>query len=152
MKLGNQKKLAASILKCSQKKIRFDEERLEDIKESITRIDIHNLVKQGAIYALPKRGIARSRATKKKVQKTKGRQKSHGRRKGKATARTPKKRRWMNSVRKQRALIKRMKENEKIDTKIYSTLYRKVKGGFFRSIRHIKIFVNENKLIKTDKK
>ena len=37
MKLDNQKKLAADILKCSKKRIRFDPDRLEDIKKMKAR-------------------------------------------------------------------------------------------------------------------
>jgi large subunit ribosomal protein L19e len=49
MKLKVQKRLAADILKCSIKKIKIDQSRLEDIKESITKKDIRTLIKEGAV-------------------------------------------------------------------------------------------------------
>ena len=49
MKLDNQKRLAAQILKCSKKRVKFDPDRSSDIKESITKADIRNLIKEEAI-------------------------------------------------------------------------------------------------------
>ena len=148
MKLGSRKKIAASILKCSEKRIKFDESRLEEVKESITKIDVRNLIKQGAITKVPEKGISKGRSSVIKKQKAKGRQRSHGSRKGKKTARTPKKETWINNVRKQRGLIQRMRDNGKIDTKSYRQMFMKIKGGFFRSVRHIKLYANEHKMIK----
>ena len=49
MRLTLQKRLAAQMLKCSQKKIKVDETRLEDIKEAITKRDIRGLISENAI-------------------------------------------------------------------------------------------------------
>ena len=64
MDLSNQKRLAADLCKCSIKRIRFDEDRLEDIKEAITKVDIRGLINDRAIIKLPARGVSRSRARK----------------------------------------------------------------------------------------
>lgn len=146
MELTVQKRLAAQILKCSEKKIVFNPERLDDIKEAITKLDIRGLIKQGAIIKKPIRGISRVRARKIQVQKSKGQRKGHGSRKGKSTAREPKKRKWMNHVRLQRTFLKELKEKSIIDGKTYRNLYSKVGGGFFRSKRHIKLYMGEHKI------
>jgi len=44
MKLNLQKRLAAQILKCSEKRIQLDTTRLSDIKEAITKADIKSLI------------------------------------------------------------------------------------------------------------
>lgn len=148
MRLDVQKRLAAAIFECSKNRIKLDENRLDDIKEAITKQDIRTLINQGAVYKMPLKGTSRVRANKIRKQKTKGRQKGHGSRKGKSTARTPKKERWMNLVRLQRTLLKTMKANEIISQKTYRNLYNKSKGGFFRSKRHIKLYIEEHNLAK----
>ena len=47
MKLDAQKRLAGSIAKRSKSKVKFNPEMLDDIKESITRMDLKNLINQG---------------------------------------------------------------------------------------------------------
>ena len=148
MKLGAQKRLAGSVLKCSPKRVKFDGERLEEIKESITKADIKSLIKDNAKSKMKERGVSRVRARKRKVQKRKGRRRGHGSRKGKKTARSPRKEEWMNRVRKQREFVKELKQKGMIDIRVYRKLYNKIKGGFFRSKRHVKLFITENKLVK----
>lgn len=136
------------MLDCSSQRVRLDENRLDEIKEAITKQDIRSLINQGAIYKVPEKGNSRVRANKIKRQKAKGRQKGHGSRKGKKTARTPKKLTWMNRVRLQRTLLATMKIAKIITPKTYRMLYNKSKGGFFRSKRHIKLYIEEQGLNK----
>lgn len=148
MKLNTQKRIAAQILKCSKNRVKFDEERAEDIKEAITKADIRALIIDKAISRKKKKGISRVRARKRQLQRKKGKQKGHGSRKGKKTARLPKKKDWMNRVRLQRTFLKDLKDKKLIDNKTFRDLYKKSKGGFFRSKRHIKIYLEEHDLIK----
>ena len=147
MKLDVQKRLAATILKCSKYRVRLDGNRLEDIKEAITKVDIRTLIGQGAVYKIPEKGISRVRARKIKKQKVKGRQKGHGSRKGKKTARKPTKELWINKVRLQRKLLREMRFRNLITPKTFRSLYNKSRGGFFRSKRHIKLFIEEHNLV-----
>ncbi len=147
MKLKTQKRLAAQVLKCSPKRVRFDEDRLEDIKEAITKADIRALIIDKAISRKNKKGISRIRAKKRAAQRRKGKQKGQGSRKGKKTARAPKKNEWMNRIRLQRLFLKELKENELINNNTFRLLYNKAKGGFFRSKRHIKIYLEEHDLV-----
>lgn len=148
MKLKSQKRIAGIVSKRSPKKVKFDPESLEEIKESITKLDIRNLIKSGAIKVKPIKGVSRSRARKTSEQKKKGRRKGAGSRKGKAGARTNKKRSWINKIRKQREFLQMLKEKDKITKKVYRELYLKSKGGFFRSKRHLQLYINEHELIK----
>lgn len=147
MNLRNQKKLASKVMKGSPKRVRFDETRLADIKEAITKYDIKALMEDGAITEITKRGVSRGRARQRQSQRNKGRQRGQGLRKGKKTARLPRKLDWMNRIRLQREFLKELKEKELITNNTFRDLYLKAKGGFFRSKRHVKIYITENKLV-----
>ena len=144
--LKTQKKLASQIMKCSPKKVRFDVESLSEVKESITKIDLKGLIGRGVVTKKPINSASRVRARKKLKQKRKGLQKGRGSRKGTANARLSRKNKWMNKVRKQRALLKSLKDTKLITNETYRGLSNKTKGGFFRSVKHIKIYLDENKL------
>ena len=148
MQLKIQKRLAAEILKCSQKKIVFDSSNLKDIKEAITKIDIKALIANKIIWLKPAKNTSRGRARKIAEQKRKGRRKGAGRRKGKRSARMPKKESWKIKIRTQRKLLKELRDKEIIRKKEYQVLYKKAKGGFFRSRRHIKLYIEERGMIK----
>lgn len=148
MKLNTQKRIAAYALGCSRKRVIFDESRLSDIKEAITKVDIRSLVNEGAIKEKPVKGTSRVKARKRAIQRSKGRQRGFGKRKGKKTSRLSRKRAWIGRIRIQRGFIKILKEKKIITTDVYRQLYLKTKGGFFRSKRHIKIYLDEHKLVK----
>jgi len=143
MKIDNQKRLAGQILKCSKKRVKFDPDSSSDIKEAITKADIRGLIKDKVITKIAARGVSRGRARKRLVQRRKGKQKGEGSKKGSRGARAPKKRAWINKIRAQRKLLKILKEKKIIDDKFYRELYSKSKGGFFRSRRHIKLYLEE---------
>ncbi|MBD3249692.1 50S ribosomal protein L19e [Candidatus Woesearchaeota archaeon] len=148
MKLTLQKRIAAQLLKCGINRVKFDSERLEDIKEAITKSDMKSLISDDAVIKAPETGAARSKARKKLVQKRKKRQKGPGSRKGKKTARMPKKKSWINKIRIQRRFLKELREKGIITKTTYHDLYLKSKGGFFRSKRHIKLYLDEHDLTK----
>ena len=148
MKMDVQKRLSAAIMDCSEKRIKFDPERLTEIKEAITKIDIKGLINDKAISRKPVKGISRARARIQKKQKSSGRRKGHGSRKGKANARAANKLTWTNQIRAQRELLKKMRENNHITKNIYRELYEKAKGGFFRSKKHLKLHIEERHLTK----
>ncbi len=148
MKLVVQKRLAAAVLKCSQKRIWINPKNLTEVKEAITKVDIKSLIKKGIIRKKQSTGISGFRTKKIKLQKSKGKQKGHGSRKGKKTARLGKKKAWIRKIRIQRRFLKELKSKNLLDTSAYRELYLKSKGGFFRSKRHIKLYLEENNLVK----
>jgi large subunit ribosomal protein L19e len=143
-----QKRLAARVLGCSKKRVRFDPEMLAEIKEAITKIDVRSLIKQGAITEKPANITSKFSARQKKTQKAKGRRAGHGSRKGANTARKPRKERWVAGVRNQRELAKLLRNKNMITIPMYHDLYMKIKGGFFRSRRHIKVYLKEKGILK----
>jgi large subunit ribosomal protein L19e len=147
MILKLQKRLASTVLNCSPKRVIFDPARLEDIKEAITKTDIRMLVGEGVITERPEKGVSRVRANKRKRQKSKGLRKGEGSRKGKATARRPKKQAWMDRIRAQRNFLKYLRSNNLLKPGAFKELYVKSKGGFFRSIKHIKLHIHEHDLM-----
>ena len=121
MKFKIQKRLSARVLKSSKKKIWFDSNRLEEIKEAITKADIRSLIKDKAIKAKKTRGISRYRTRRVQEQKSKGR------------------------------FLKNLRDKNVIDKSSYRSLYMKSKGNFFRSKRHLKMYLDEQGIIKNEK-
>ncbi|MFP4118850.1 MAG: 50S ribosomal protein L19e [Candidatus Woesearchaeota archaeon] len=150
MKLTVQKRLAASVLGCSPKRVHFAPDRINDIKEAITKADIKSLVNDGTITKVPAKGVSRSRANKRLEQRRKGLQRGPGKRKGKKTAIVPRKSSWIARIRVQRDFLKELREKDIIDPAVFKDLYGKSKGGFFRSKRHIKIYIAENELARKE--
>lgn len=141
MILKAQKRLAAQILKGSKKRVRFDTEVLDEIKEAITKQDLRGLIKDKIVTLKQKKGVSRARVKP----KSKKRQNA-GSRKGKKTARTPSKRAWINKIRLQRTFLRTLRDKDHIAKGTYSKLILRAKGGYFRSKRHIKLYLEENKL------
>lgn len=150
--LDVQRRLAADILKCGRNRIKFDPEKTEEIKEAITKSDIRALIGNGAITKRRTLNTSRFWARKIKGQKRFGRQKGPGSRKGRKTARLNPKRRWINNIRLQRKFIKLMRDKNTITSTAYHELYSKSKGGFFRSLRHLKMYTQERGLFKNERK
>ena len=152
MRLTSQKRLAAQILKCSEKKIWIDPERVKDVKEAITKDSVRGLISGGVIKKKLDNESSRYRARKILVQKRKGRQKGHGSRKGKSNARASEKRTWINKIRVLRDFLKTMKQKNMVSVRDFRSLSNKAKGGFFRSRRHLKLYMNEHSMFEKDKK
>lgn len=148
MKLTSQRRIAAKLLKVGKNRVHFDQEKLGEIKEAITKADIRSLINEKTIKAKPIKGISRYRARKTKKQKSKGRRKGPGSRKGTRKARLSKKKRWMLKVRAQRKFINELKEKKQIESKVFRNIYKKVSGNYFRSRRHIQLYLEEHNLLK----
>ncbi|MBW3013741.1 50S ribosomal protein L19e [Candidatus Woesearchaeota archaeon] len=143
MRLTVQKRLASQLLKCSPDHVWVDPERLEEIKEAITKQDIRNMINNGLIVKKQIRGSSRVRARKNQEQKKRSRRRGKGSRKGTKNARTSPKRQWITRMRVQRTFLKELREKKLISPQDYRVLVRKSKGGFFRNKRHIKLFITE---------
>ncbi len=146
MQLKIQKRLAAQLLKASENDIWLDPSRLDEIKDAITKVDIKSLIKDKAIKSKKIRGISKYRTRKNKQQKAKGRRRGFGSIKGGKHARLSKKKGWINRVRVQRRFLQNLRDKNIINKASYRSLYMKSKGGFFRSKRHIKIYMEEHSI------
>ena len=144
-----QRRLAARLLKCGKNRIWFDPEKLDEIKEAITKADMRGLISNGIVAKKRLLNTSKFWARQRKLQKSKGKQKGFGSRKGKKTARgLEPKRIWINKIRLQRGFLKSLRDGSLVSAKDYHELYMKTKGGFFRSIRHLKMYVQEKNLVK----
>ncbi len=151
MQLNVQRRLASQMLNVGSKRIRFDPTQLNDIKEAITKADIRGLISHGVIIRTPTKGISKGRTRHTQNQKRKGLQKGPGSRKGGTHARLPQKKAWMGKVRIQRRFLQELKQKRYINPSTFRDLYYKSKGGYFRSKRHIKLYLEEHGLGKGGK-
>ncbi len=147
MDLKTQKRLASKILKCGLQRVKFDSNNVKEIKEAITRADIRGLIIDGAIAKQQVVGTSNAHANLVRTQKRKGRQRSHGSRKGRAGARLEAKSNWINRIRRQRLFLKTLLSHSLIEKPVFNMLYCKSKGGFFRSRRHIQLYLEEHSLV-----
>jgi large subunit ribosomal protein L19e len=137
MDLKNQRRMAAEILDCGENRVWIDPNRTEDLADAITRADIRTAIESGTIKALPKAGISKGRTKHNLAQRRKGRQRGPGSRKGKAGARTPTKRDWIQTIRPIRAELRQMRDSGTITKQVYREFYMKAKGGVFKSKTHL---------------
>lgn len=133
MDVSTQRRIAAAVLDCGIDRVWIDPENLEKVKMAITKDDIRLLINDGIIVKKQEKGISSARKKEVQEQKRKGKRKGPGSRKGAKGARTPKKEKWMNTIRPLRKMLKELRENEKIERSAYRKLYRMAKGGAFRS-------------------
>ena len=138
--------MAADILKCGENRIYFDPYLIEDISLAITREDIRNLIKQGAIQKKYKQGISNYRKNLRHERKKKGRARGLGKRKGTKYARTPKKRAWIRRIRPIRRELKKLRDRKLITPANYRKLYKNAKGGMFNSVAQLNRYIKEKEL------
>ncbi|OIO80526.1 hypothetical protein AUJ84_03160 [Candidatus Pacearchaeota archaeon CG1_02_32_132] len=132
MKLDKKKALAVRTFGVGKSRIVFNNSRLDEIKEAITKQDIKDLVLNGAISIKEIKG----RKTK-KVKKTR-------RRKGsiKRTVNT-RKRDYMTLTRKFRSYVTKLKKNGLISRENYIELRKQIRLKAFKSLAHIKEKIRE---------
>ena len=127
MKLDNKKMLAAKTLGVGIDRIKFDINRLDEIKEAITKQDIRDLAANGAIK------IKEINGRKSKVRRNTRRKQGKVRRKpGK------RKKEYVIVTRKLRKYIKELVQQKKISKEKYKELRKKIKMKEFKSKRQMK--------------
>ncbi|MDD4983498.1 MAG: 50S ribosomal protein L19e [Candidatus ainarchaeum sp.] len=134
----------SKLLNVGKSKVWISPDATTEVKKAITKDDIKEMVNNGTVKKVIS-GQSRGRARKLKAKKTAGRRRGPGTRKGVKTARTRPKEEWIKKVRAQRKYIREMKDKNEIDSTLYKDLYAKVRGGFFRSKGHIKLYVDKVK-------
>ncbi len=135
--LANQRRLAASLLKCGEGRVWIDPASQDDLADAVTRSDVRSAIKAGVIRRKAIQGTSRARARRHAAEVKKGRHSGPGSRRGSPYSRLPKKDRWMRRIRAQRALLRELRASKKIDAAIYREFYRRAKGGMFRSRAHL---------------
>jgi len=142
--LSLQRRLAAEILKVGESRIVMNPEHLEDIKNAITRSDIKRMISHGYIKVKPTK-------IKKPELHPKKRKKGPGRRKGAKGARLTKKRRWINTIRPLRKMLRELRDKKIIDSRTYRETYLLIKSGAFRSRSHLKLHLKQKGVLDEDR-
>ncbi|MDO9097036.1 MAG: 50S ribosomal protein L19e [Candidatus Methanoperedens sp.] len=143
--LANQRRLAAEVMDIGVHRVWLDPEAFKDISSALTREDIRELIEEGKVGKKEIKGISRGRARKVDEARAYGHRKGHGSRSGAKGARRPKKEQWMKKIRALRSQLREMRENKTIEVSTYRKLYRKAKGGEYRSRAHLKAQIEQLK-------
>ena len=147
MQVTNQKRMAADLLSKQEGKqvginrVWIHPAYIDQVATAVQKEEIRELIEEGIIRSKPIQGTSRVRARLAKRQKSKGRRKGHGSRAGSKNARTPRKQLWMRKIRSQRRVLKDLRESGNLDASRYRYYYRKAKGGTYRSVGHLKTYL-----------
>jgi large subunit ribosomal protein L19e len=140
---ATQRRLAALEMDIGESRVWInpDPEKAGEMADAITREDIRSQITAGNIKAKPKKGNSRARFRARAAKRAYGHCKGPGHRKGAKGARTPRKEQWMTKIRALRKRLKELRESGQIDRHSYRMLYRKSKGGEYRSTTHLNAFI-----------
>lgn len=134
MNLSKKKFLASKTLKVGKDRITFVKTRLEDIKEAITKQDIKDLQKDGAIF----------------VKDIKGRKKNLKRKRKRSTGNIRKKvkkrkRDYVIMTRKLRKYVKELRNQEKLLREDSKDIRKKIRNKQFKSLGNLKEYIRRIK-------
>lgn len=134
MNLAKKKALASRTLKVGESRIIFVKSRIEEIKEAITKQDVRDLHRDGAILIKEVRG--RKILAKKKKSRSDGnvRQKVNKR-----------KANYVIATRKQRKYVSELKSQGKISKEDFADMRKKIRNKYFKSLSGLKEFIGEQK-------
>ena len=129
MNLRKKKELAARTLKVGKARINFVESRLDEIKEAITKQDIHDLKTDGAIVV---KNVLGRRKIKKKVKRSTGniRKKLNTRKKD-----------YVVMTRKFRGYVSELKKQGRLNLEDVAEIRKRIRNKQFRSKANLKEYI-----------
>jgi len=134
MNLSKKKSLTIKALKVGKKRITFVKSRLEDIKEAITKQDIKDLQKDGAIIVKDIKG------RKKNLKKSKKRSTGNIRKKVKK-----RKRDYVIMTRKLRKYVKELRNHGKLSREESIDIRKKIRNKYYKSLGNLKEHIRREK-------
>jgi len=133
------RRLAAEILNVGENRIKINSDSMSEVLNAMTRADVKTLIDKGVVKAAPKKG-------RKKIEKKKRR--GRGSRKGKTAGQQKKE--WMQKVRSQRKLLRKLIALEALEKDDKRYIYLKIKSGIFRNKHAMMNYLKENDFIAKD--
>ena len=130
MNLAKKKALAVRTLKVGKERIIFSKSRLNEIKEAITKQDIRDLQRDGAIVIKEIKG-------RRKIKKRK-RKRSPGKIKKKVNKR---KEEYVIMTRKLRKYVAEMKKQGKLSREEIAEIRKRIRNKKFKSKSHLKEYI-----------
>jgi len=131
MQLNKKKELAARSLKVGKDRIIFNKERLDEIKEAITKQDIRDLFKDRAIIIKEIKG--RKTIVKRKTRRREGSIKKKV---------SKRKKEYMILTRKLRAYISGLRKKDILTREVYRQLRKEIRTKEIRSLANMKERIN----------
>nr|HPJ87172.1 50S ribosomal protein L19e [Candidatus Pacearchaeota archaeon] len=130
MNLRSKKQLAANTFGVGKSRIMFVNERIEEIKEAITKQDMRNLLQDGAIIIKEVKGRSKNVGKKKKRKFSKRRKNVNTRKKD-----------YVILTRKLRKLIADRKQKGEINKEEEKKLRNRIRNKMFKSKAHLKEYM-----------